>query len=362
MSRRNEILIFSGGILSVTILVGWLSTLLPPDFFEDESNKILLSSGIALGIGMVSALWSQAVNFFSERPRLKIEHVNVKTEREPIQLPPELFWFVVREGAFLEFIDGNVDWKVTTIQINELKYYQLSDLDRLIPKYITRLKATSSWVSAFLTNIKEYEAAKTTEAKRIAKQNILPYLAYLSNSYEKEKKSNLHNDFATKPEEVLVYLRNSIEGLHAAHLADVERYEELSAWVSEALKLGENMPQKINNKDKEVPKINFIVGVSNLGKFPALVKWNAQLLYKGKTIKLRMPDSRNFFGKIDAADVTGVKFIVDTNKTPFDDNKLVFEDLISGGLKDVRLILDLAEGAVTTRKHKLIEDDPDLPF
>ena len=195
----------------------------------------------------------------------------------------------------------------------------------------------------------------------------MPDIIRFEDHYREINKSSLVKDPKDNPKDSTEFLYAEIGGLLVQHEGELKSTKALLSWVRDSLKEGERQSKPIDFNDREVPKITILVGASNVGRTPALIKFDADLLLKkngkDKEIPLRLTSKYNFFAKIDPNEAVPLKFEIDQTRCAFEQNVEIHKTLIDKNDQtkaSIRLIL--ADGTEIRSKEFELYDNSKIPI
>ena len=360
MTRRNLILFYVTLFLAVALAVGLIAAFLPPNFLTSKGNAFVFGMLSSIFVGLVTGTAGYLSNKYLDRAIVKLEHVDFKAERMPFKLTPGLWWLLTHSG-FVKFVDDRVSWSVSCFAKNDFSYYHLQDIKDLAEECVQAYQATSDWTEKLIENVRTYKNIQTPELRLQLNEDFMPDIVRFEEHYREVKKSSLVNDLECDPVNACNFLEAEAYGLLVKHKRELQAYKDIVEWTKESLKKGENTPREIDHNAKTVPRVSCLVGVSNVGRTPALIRFEAVLHMKNEQIPLRMTSKYNFYGKIDPNEATPLQFAVDQAKCSFDTNKKLFTELTDKNSKVVvSLTLNFADGNTVTKKGIALKDNPFL--
>ena len=364
MTRTKLFIVFAVILMTVSLISAYLLTSIPEEFFKAESFKFVVGMISTLLVTSLTGILGYYLSSFTDRPILRIEHANFKSERKPFSLPKDLWHFITHTNSVLEYIDKRVNWSMTCFDKNEFQYYHLNDINRFVKIFIARYRATANWTKTLIELIEEYYTKEDEVNKNKILINLFPYLHKFEDHYHSAFKSGIYYDLNNKTKNVLEFIKSESQGLLSAHNKEIEDMKSIIEWTEANLTSGENEPLPIDYNKEIVPNISIIIGVSNTGKTPGLIKYNGNIHFNGETLPITLSNSSfKFFNKIEMNQVMATEYKIDRSLSGFEVRKKFFE-MLTNDNKDnkVNISLELVDSSLIKIKNVKLFDDKSMPL
>lgn len=358
MTRIKLVLTYMTMFLLISLTVALIAYYVPDKFLANKENAFIFGLISSIFVGLMTGTVGYLSNKYLDRAILRIEHVDFKSERHSFKIDSEIWWIITHSG-FVEYIDNKVTWPVDCFNKNEFSYYHLHDMKDIVQERILTYEATSSWTASLLDKVETYKEKQSDDLKNELIESFLADIVKFEEHYRETTKKSLVQDLSDKPVEASNFILAEVHGLLARHNKELDSYKSLFMWIEKSLKQGENKPKEIDHNANYVPKINCLIGVSNVGRTPALLKFESNLVVNKKVIPLRMTSKYNYYAHIDPNKAVPLKFEVDQAKCSFVDNKELFKNL-TNKTNEIKCSLQifLADGTMLEKsKIQLIDDD-----
>jgi hypothetical protein len=362
MSRSKILVFLFISAIVLSIIIGFSLLIIPTSFYTQDISKFYIGLISTIIVSCISGIVVYSINKHLDRPVLKIEHVNFKLMREPYKLDNELWWYITKNEKYIQELDKKVSWKMTCFDKNEFHFYQLDGIKKLIEIYISKYTMTTVWAENMLKIIDNCLESKTRCDEE--KESIYPYLYRFEDHYHSTFKSGIFDDLQKDTNKVLNFIKNEGDGLLRAHKKEIDDQKKILAWAEMGLKAGENKPTPIDYKDEKVPKMEVLIGISNVGRTPALLKGRGMIEFANKIVHIEQAENKEvFFSKIEQSQVIPYKYEVGTTKDGFENLKAIYELLINTNNRTkVMVSIELADGSYIQRKNIELIDDYMLPI
>lgn len=322
-----------------------------------KTDEILMSSLLSGGFAILAALIGFRLNVISQRPVIKIEHVDVKAERQPYTMSESMYFEFTRVSDIAETVAKQREKYLEEVQKNEFSYMTVKAINETSKRKIIRFEAIDSWIKEVKQNIEMFiEFADSEEDILKASElleKLIPALAKFKDDYSD---GDIRHDFKDDPKKVCSFLEASIYTYIREHAQDINSLRSIRDWTQSIMQSGEAPPREVVDSESFVPKLTFFLGLSNLGKSPALIKAYG-VINNGE---IRVPITNdNFLGYIDVdpSSVRPVTMNIDSLRVSFFDHKNFYNEVISSGVSNISITLELANGEKVTKKiNKLIDN------
>ncbi len=349
-------------LLALATVAAVVAMTVPARLFTQANTTFVFSFLSALVVAGITGGASYVINRYIERPLLRIEHIDIKSEREPFILPEDLWWQITHVG-FPKYVDDRVRWPVTCFDKNEFQYFHLQDLQELLDQRILKYQTTANWTRSVLERLGEFKKTKTLLQRKAIIEDLSPDIIKFDDHYRETKKSSLLTDLLTKPDEAADFMTAETEGMLLMHERELNTFIRFKDWIATNLKKGENKPRAIDHLKKRVPTITIVAGTANLGRTPALVKLECAVIFKNREMPIRLDTKRyDLYAKIDPNQVLPLIFEINTSKCGFDLNSDLYTALTTQNSSvhfELRLVL--ADNSVVSRKKVPLIDNSNLP-
>ncbi|MFN7941119.1 MAG: hypothetical protein U0X73_05945 [Thermoanaerobaculia bacterium] len=337
----------------------WLLTSTSPA----RSTATAVAFVAALLVALAGALGKVYFQQYTDRPLLRIEHVDFKSERQPFRMDPELWWFL-SHSSLKDFFPRNSkeDLSYALLQ-NEFQHFHLRSLEEAANSAASSYDRTSRWTSTLLERLKAYGDAPSDDDRESLLQDLSPYVVSFQSFYREANKGSLYHDLRQKPKDAIAFLESELEGLLTKHDRDLSHFRALYSWVSGLLPQGPNNPKSIDHAAQSVPRIRMAIGLMNLGQTAALFRAHADLMFEGKLIPFKSTRAQGSldYGEVESRRVNPFWLEIDKPGCAFQDQKLLYEALTAPGARhrcSVRLLLP--DGSYVERANVQLVDNGDL--
>ncbi|WP_461644277.1 hypothetical protein [Labilibaculum euxinus] len=363
MTKTKLFIVFAGILLIISLISAFLLISIPEEIFKKDSFKFIATLISTLILTSLTGIFGYYLNSFTDRPILKIEHANFKSERKPFSLPKDLWHFITHSNSILEYIDKRVSWSMTCFDKNEFQYYHLKDVNRFVKIFIARYRATANWTNTLIELIEKYDSINNENDKKQILISLYPFLYKFEDHYHSAFKSGIYFDLNNKTDNVLKFIKSESEGLLSAHNKEIEDLKSIIDWTDKNLSAGENDPLPIDYSKEIVPNISIIIGVSNTGKTPGLIKYNGNIHFNGDKLPITLSNSSfKFFNKIETKQVFATEYKIDRSLSGFEVRKKFFELLTNDNEYKVDICLELVDGSIIKKKNVKLFDDITMPI
>lgn len=203
---------------------------------EDWGDEMPFVFGFlsSLSVALISAGVVYLSQRLIDRPVVRIEHIDFKSERVPFKLESELWWRLTH-GGIVEFVDKRVSWPVTCFEKNEFFYHQLQDLGDIIDQRINTYQGTADWTQALIERIHRYGESESEVLRNEILADMSPDIVKFEDHYRETKKASLFKDIVEKPKEAATFMESEAHGLLVAHKRELNSYQTFKGWIMDCL-------------------------------------------------------------------------------------------------------------------------------
>ena len=362
MPRLHLILVQAAFILAVSLLVSLLWILLPQTLFSSDKAKTIFAFVSAITAAGLSTISVHYLRRYIERPVLRIEHVDFKTDRKPFTMEEDLWWHVTH-GPLMGFAKDESPRLERALQRNEIQHFHLKDLESIADQAIKRYSATAVWARNLMQKISTFASAPSDPERRKLLESFSPDIIRFDDHYRQAGKGALFEDLIGKPAETSKFMTAEIEGLLAKHERELAFCKTVKDWTRDRMAAGANEPQLVDHARQEVPKIRVFVGVANVGQTPALLRLEASLDYDGHSYPLIEDDisSQLVYSSVAPHAISALSMEVQRGSCSFKDQVEIYQALTDRNQKKTCSIrLNLADGTEIQAKRVALRDNSDL--
>jgi hypothetical protein len=360
-----EKLKLAAAVIATTVVVSLLGALvivvLPETLFLAERSKFLVGLFGSLILASIAGFVAYHFNRFVERPMIRIEHVNIKSEREPFSMPDDVWWFVIHQKDLMEAIDKSTPWSMSCFDKNEFRYYHLQSIRENAEIFRKRYESTAAWTQKLLGLIESYLNESDDSRREVLIEEMHPFVSRFEDHYHDSFKSGLYHDLKENRAKAISYLGAEIKGLLAAHRKEIESFRSVEDWAVRNLSGGESVPRPIDYHKKLVPSPSILIGLSNVGRTTGLLRFRARVKMKEVEIPIKFEGkSFNHFVELPPNKALPIVFSVDTNVCGFEIQEQFYKSLVAEKYEKVTICLELADGSVVTKKGVKLFDDKNV--
>lgn len=362
MSRLKILMIQTLVIIIVSAVIAMIWVILPNDIFTTEKNKIIFGFISALFAAVLTGYSLHFLSKYIERPVIRIEHVDFKTERKPFKLDENLWWHITH-GPIMGYAKNNNQWLIEPLQKNEIQHFHLRDLEELVNQTIKTYMATSLWTSSTMSKLDKFKKAPNDNERISIIEDFAPDIVRFEEHYRESGKGALFEDLKDKPEQASAFLLSEMEGLLLRHDREIKNLKGFKSWIIDMQTAGTNEPIIIDHSKQEVPRIRVFIGVTNIGKTPALIRTDATLQFDNREFPLRHIPSNStlVYTHIESNGVSALSMEIHRPECSFKDQQELYQALIDRNHKNsCGVIVKLADGTSIKRTKVDLNDNSEL--